>query len=428
MGAGPRGFSTATRPLRQSRLPPFRELFAAPPPSSPTSAAAARPSSRFAVRNVHVDPPLGAVAEGASPLGWLSHNLQLLKEGGSTRAEQRARMPEGSPQWPRYAFSPHCCGYVYDPSNESKLAFVTADNYCHLCHEPVEVALRHCAWWDHVTRLIAVRLIAIHPRRWDPAAVIQEAGEMLPAAVMAEPRPHPFLPLAARLDPDDAALTDMRSCYVFEREAVVRRAELAAILRVLCAANDADSRSGAERRRVSITPVLRESLVLSPCGSPASTVGERTFRAYVSRQMSVALPPMAPEPTTRLQQRCWGRKNLEIMFDLLDVASLQRLAGAPSVAETKKEKATILRQIVYELATTLSEGDAVCADAPRAKRNSTPSADAELQTHLLVEMALQRLAHELIHLHTMLLMDQAYETYAKLGYPSEAVLEKSDFC
>ncbi|RNC59513.1 hypothetical protein TcCL_ESM02834, partial [Trypanosoma cruzi] len=434
MIAARRGFFTATSPCRQSRLVPFHELFA------PLSSSSSSPSlpRRFPVHSVCVDPPLGTLgelsrsqgagAEDGSPLSWLRQNLQLLEDGRKSINERRVSMPEGSPQWPRYMFPSHCCDYIYDPSNDSKLAFVTSDNYCHLCHEPVEVAIQHCAWWDHVTRLAAIRLIAIYPRRWSPVAVLREANEVLPTAVMVSPRPHPFLSFSEAVDADDVSLMDMSSCYVFEREAVVRRAELAAILRVLCTAKDADSCDDAEQRISSIIPVLRESLFLSPNGTPAASSGERTFRAYISRQISVFLPPMAPEPTTRIQQRCWGRKNLEIMFDLLGVASLQRIAGAPVEAVTKNEKAAVLRQIIYELATVLSEGDAEFAETSCAKTNGTSSVDAKVQTRLLAEMALQRLAHELIHLHTMLLMDQAYETYVKLGYPSEGMLEKSGFC
>ncbi|ESS65400.1 hypothetical protein TCDM_06222 [Trypanosoma cruzi Dm28c] len=433
MIAARRGFFTATSPCCQSRLVPFHELFA--PLSSSSSPSSPR---RFPVHSVCVDSPLGTLgepsrsqgagAEDGSPLSWLRENLQLLEGGRKPLNERRASMPEGSPQWPRYMFPSHCCDYIYDPSNDSKLAFVTSDNYCHLCHEPVEVAIQHCAWWDHVTRLAAIRLIAIYPRRWSPVAVLREANEVLPTAVMVSPRPHPFLSFSEAVDADDVSLMDMSSCYVFEREAVVRRAELAAILRVLCTAKDADSRDDAEQRISSIIPVLRESLFLSANGTPAASSGERTFRAYISRQISVFLPPMAPEPTTRIQQRCWGRKNLEIMFDLLGVASLQRIAGAPVEAVTKNEKAAVLRQIIYELATVLSEGDAEFAETSCAKINGTSSVDAEVQTRLLAEMALQRLAHELIHLHTMLLMDQAYETYVKLGYPSEGMLERSGFC
>ncbi|EKF37668.1 hypothetical protein MOQ_002137 [Trypanosoma cruzi marinkellei] len=432
MIAARRGFFTATSPRRPSRLASFDELFATLPSSSSPSSP-----RRFPVHSVCVDSPLGtlgepsrsqeAEAEDGSPLSWLRQNLQLLEDGRKSLNGRRASMPEGSPQWPRYMFPSHCCGYIYDPSNDSKLAFVT-DNYCHLCHEPVEVAIQHCAWWDHVTRLAAIRLIAIYPRRWSPVAVLREANEVLPAAVMVSPRPHPFLSFSESVDTDDVSLMDMSSCYLFEREAVVRRAELAAILRVLCTRKDADSCDGAEQRISSIIPVLRESLFLSPNGTPAASSGERTFRAYISRQISVFLPPMAPEPTTRIQQRCWGRKNLEIMFDLLGVASLQKLAGAPVEAVTKNEKAAVLRQIIHELATVLSESDVDSADTSYVKTNGMSSVNAEEQTRLLAEMALQRLAHELIHLHTMLLMDQAYETYVKLGYPSEGMLEKSGFC
>ncbi|KEG10089.1 hypothetical protein DQ04_04191000 [Trypanosoma grayi] len=343
-------------------------------------------------------------------------------------------MPEGSPQWPRYVFSARSCGYMYDPPNDSKLAFVTPDNYCHLCHEPVEVAIRHCAWWDHVTRQAAVRLIAIQPRRWDATAVLQQAQNDLPASVMETPRPHPFLahsPIS--VDADDPALVDMSTCYVFEREAVVRRAELAAILRVLCTTQTAtiescNSASDKGSDGVSSRPLLFHSLFPSPGGSPAANVGERTFRAYISRQISVLLPPMAPEPTTRIQQRCWGRKNLEMMFDLLGVASLQKLVGVPTVAATKNEKATVIRQVVYELATVLSEKHVVASSNASCTGSDLDAVDTAEQTRLLVELALQRLAHELIHLHTMLLMEQAWGTYAALGFPTESVVEASSFC
>ncbi|KAH9577725.1 hypothetical protein LSM04_001232 [Trypanosoma melophagium] len=434
---------------RQSRLISFDELF------TKTSSSSSAPSSllptsqrRFPVLNVRVDEHLGAASElpkgktglarSEMKLSWLQQNLQLFSEGKNHYGlSSRSKMPEGSPQWPRYTLFPHNCGYIYDPPNESKLAFVTPDNYCHLCREPVEVAIRHCAWWDHVTRQAAVRLIAIHPRRWDPAAVLNEAESFMPASVMNTERPHPFLEFSSSSTSTDPFLIDMSSCYGFDREAVVRRAELAALLRLLCTTNDKasssidtnDSNNTDDSNKCSSfnNPVLRESLFLSPAGNPAANLGERTFRAYISQLITVLLPPMAPEPTTRIQQRCWGRKNLEIMFDLLGVASLQKIAGAPTVAVTKNEKGVIIRQIVYELATVISQCDVMEADIACAEQNSKTSLDSVIQTRLLADLALQRLAYELIYLHTTVLMEQNWEVYVKLGFPSEEMVETSSF-
>ncbi|ORC91187.1 uncharacterized protein TM35_000061920 [Trypanosoma theileri] len=442
---------------RHSRLLPFDELFTKASSSSSSSSSTPLPAlqRRFPVPNVSVETHLGAASElpkgkteaaqSEMKLNWLQQNLQLLSDGKKNHGlNSRSKMPEGSPQWPRYTLFPHNCGFIYDPPNESKLAFVTPDNYCHLCREPVEVAIRHCAWWDHVTRQAAVRLIAIHPRRWDPAAVVKEAESFMPASVMTSPKPHPFLKISKSSTFTDPFMIDMSSCYGFEREAVVRRTELAALLRLLCTMNIKSSTSSnsssnnIDRDNHNSTddsgecssfndPILRESLFLSSAGNPAANIGERTFRAYISQLITVLLPPMAPEPTTRIQQRCWGRKNLEIMFDFLGIASLQKLVGAPTVAVTKNEKGIIMRQIVYELATVISQCDAMEAEIFSAEKYNRNALDTVVQTRLLVELTLQRLAYELIYLQTTVLMEQAWEVYVKLGLPSEAMVEASSF-
>ncbi|KAG8346414.1 hypothetical protein ERJ75_000258600 [Trypanosoma vivax] len=352
---------------------------------------------------------------------WLQANLKIMGEGGKSCSRRGAKMPEGNVQWPRFIFSTRSCSYIYDPPNESKLALITEEKYCRLCREPVEVPIRHCAWWDHVTRMAAIRLTAIYPRRWEPAVLERDAQAVLPATVMTAQRPHPFCECSA----GGSVPRDLCSCFVFEKEAIVRRAELRALLRFLCA----ETECGAE----SYAPALRESLLLNSHSSSGASVGERTFREFISRQITILLPPMAPEPTTRLQQRCWGRKNLEIMFDLLEVGNLQQLVGAPVKAVTKTEKATVMRQIVYELASVLAECDTaevMMAGGVRCSKDTSSRAknEATILTRLVVEMTLQRLSHELIHLHMMILMDQVWDIYAGLGYPSEEALEDSSFC
>ncbi|EAN76523.1 hypothetical protein, conserved [Trypanosoma brucei brucei TREU927] len=421
-------FTVPTR-HHSTRQRSFSGMFSAP---ASTTAGAPTPIRRFPLNNTQAEPSLGSPCEldfqkGAltgdcvcadRQLEWLRRNL-VKSEKRDFHGMSKVKMPEGNPSWPRYHFPLRSCSYIYDPPNESKLAFITPENYCKLCCEPVELPIRHCAWWDHVTRMAGLRLTAIYPRRWDPSALMQElwAGKF-PVRFMNTERPHPYL----RPSHDGPSWSDLRQCYVFEREAVVRRGELRAILHIL-----STDVSGGRR-------VLRESLVLSPDGSYAANVGERTFRAFISRHITPLLPPMGPEPTTRLQQRCWGRKNLEAMFDLLGVEALQRLSGVEEVAVTKNEKATVMRQIVYELTTVLSECDARELSASNEHANEGAHSvkiakdETHMQVRLLVELALQRLSHELIHLHMMLLIERVWNAYANLGYPGEEAFEESTFC
>nr|CCC92749.1 unnamed protein product [Trypanosoma congolense IL3000] len=397
------------------------------------------PPRRFPVDNISVDSSpgsrcelnakmnsvertaTGGVGQLNPQLRWLRHNLTKREPTEGTCSDTgKMRMPEGDPSWPRYHFSTQTCSYIYDPPNESKLAFLT-ENYCRLCHEPVEAPTSHCAWWDHVTQMAALRLTATYSRRWDVVALMREVQqtERMARFILVE-RPHPFYDLSTETDP---LSMDLRSCYVFEKDAVARRSELRALLRLLCTTATHNGQM-----------VLRKSSFVSPNGSPSADIGERTFRAFISELITPLLPPMGPEPTTRLQQRCWGRKNLEIMFDLLGLEALRRLSGVSTAELAKAEKAIIMRQIFYELATVLAECDARELSAVDRKSgeisDDSKHVKCETQEHvrLLVELALRRLSFELVYCHTMVLMERVWRLYEDMGYPSGKTLEEGNFC
>ena len=120
--------------------------------------------------------------------------------------------------------------------------------------------------------------------------------------------------------------------YSDERDDL-RRAELASLIRFLTRPpNNA----------------LRVSLHGRKGSEGLAYQGERTFRVDVARLCTMLLPPMSAEYVSMFQQKCWGRKNLELLYDSLGFAELQESLGAQAMVE-KNDKGDVVRQVIAEL-------------------------------------------------------------------------------
>jgi hypothetical protein len=189
--------------------------------------------------------------------------------------------------------------------------------------------------------------------------------------------------------------------------------------------------------------------------------GERCFRATVSSLLTPMMFPLSAQGQTRWCQKMWGRQSLEMLFDALDLANAVQhtIFGVPmaAVAKTKNQKAAVMRQMVYQLHSvadasgrhvvedTSLNAAASCA-APQSppptpsKRGAVALMTEESVDHsssdsfccfpqlppppesvlvTLSELALHRIAFELIHIRTSVLMDDASGAiWADLGFPT----------
>lgn len=341
--------------------------------------------------------------------------------------------------------------------------------------------------------------------RWSAEAVVADAARCMPAGLLSAAHPHPtlYLPLetkaavvAGEPGPGTAITNSSNAtappppppplpllCCVYEREDAVRRAKLAALLVTLARTprgDDKDNRKKGDSnaggpaaptvsRAAAATaakPILYDGLVMSRAAYPMSNVGERTFRALVSRRVTQLLPPMGAEATTRVQQRCWGRGNLEALFDLLAIGRLQEdlttstastgvvlttaaaTGGVGRVARSKNDKGAVVRQVVQELSMVQArlqlqeemeaeEWEWRAGATNKGMKDKDPtmsSTSAKTRRHrnrnlklILIEETLQRLAFELVYRQTAEIMRLAWPVYELLGFPSEAELEESGY-
>lgn len=207
------------------------------------------------------------------------------------------------------------------------------------------------------------------------------------------------------------------------------------------ALNNADTMARLHELRALIMSLVRWG-VLSHCftdpGRPGlSNEGERCFRATVSALLTPMMFPLSAQGQTRWSQKFWGRQTLEMLFDALDLGTgvQSRLFSMPvaAVACTKDQKAAVMRQLIYQVhcvtdacgADDDDDGDDRTGSSAVLSMSSSPSVSGQLPRppeHVLVslcEMVLHRIAFELIHIRTSILMDEASGgMWCDLGFPT----------
>ncbi|CUF98570.1 Hypothetical protein, putative [Bodo saltans] len=155
--------------------------------------------------------------------------------------------------------------------------------------------------------------------------------------------------------------------------------------------------------------------------------GERCFRATVSALLTPMTFPLSAQGQTRWSQKMWGRQTLEMLFDALQVAvEIQhKVFRVPlaAVAKTKMQKAAVMRQMLYQLHSVVD----ACGRQVDEEDNSIPTpsqvqllpSPPEDVLVSLCELALHRVAFELIHIRTSILMDDlSGGLWADLGFPT----------
>jgi hypothetical protein len=353
-------------------------------------AAATRPSSSVTAGKGQ------SVARAASSLLW--------------------KMPEGSVSWSRSAYYfTSALDALFEGLPRSKRVWIDSVKcFCHLCREPVSNMLTHACWWDHVTLHWAMRHMSTVRRHWSCRRVLYDHKQPL----LGVARPAGGLPralsvskmlTAPRFNPHPRS--PFETVLQVEKADEMRRMELASLIRVL-----------------NRPPFSCISFSFRDYRSGAVGQGERMFRAEVSRLCQTMIPPCSAETMTRLQQKCWGRKNLEILFDRLRLGEVMEECGVTAATE-KDAKGAIMRQMFFELLMAGMDSDvrqAAAGEHPDEGRHGSHTVFDEVR-ELLVEQALHRMAFELIYLRTMVLLETAAPTWMGLGPPTNEQFDLSGY-
>lgn len=208
--------------------------------------------------------------------------------------------------------------------------------FCHLCDEPVATMATHTGYWDHCNMLLFTRLCARYSRAW-PSAESVLASKYGRACAR-----------QAALRRDESS--------VFRRDAIKSLVDEMAL--------PASSSTGAPLRGT-LTRALHGHWDWAMGG-----LGERQYREALGRVMVRCLPPLSAQLQTRFQQKCWGRKNLEQLYDAMDIGGLEVRAGAAARREEKNDKGSFMRQLFSEMM-LLSYSGLVAAEVSAARKPVT---------------------------------------------------------
>lgn len=372
------------------------------------------------------------------------------------RSVAASKLCEGSAGWARsHNFDGDALQTVFDGVVNSKRFIDRSMAYCFLCREPVGNLGSHCGWWDHVTRHAWLRLCATYRRVSHPERVIvdaftvpsnavvpaqqQSASSCVPKRYIRSPRLlGNRLPSLVRWVNHLALSRDMTLMIQMyaSHEAQCAMSD-SVISRRLPALDDPQAQSRRRELAAVIVKLVEWGAVrfsFSESRPGANGNGERCFRGTVSRLANMMLPPSGAQAMTRVQQKIWGRKNIELLFDELQLGALvQKRIYGHQPSTTKNEKGETVRQLIYELhclcdvtcddeeldVTRLS-GD---ADTPIASLCCPPRAVVQL----LAEDALHRLAFELMYLRTCLNNEEAFALWADVGFPCAGDTEGRDY-
>ena len=349
--------------------------------------------------------------------------------------QTKSSQPEGRSPWDELEGSRQKMD-TFDCNN--KQAWVdTKTEWCHLCDEPVGGAFGiHIGDRDHMCLQLFLSIYARYPHR--------QAGpdcESLPqraAKVLAE---------AAR-DQRLRGVYDYAACpysqeHLHTLGEAQRRAELTALLVHLC-----------HPPHMAITHVLQGR------SEPAFWhSGERMFRGHFSRTIAQMFPPMSAGVQTQFTHKCYGRTNLERMYDALRIADVQRQFGAEP-QQCRDSKAQFMRLLMWNLldapvrlgrrgagngggngnergeqqqqqqqqpAPFCGSGGDDTFDAAVVGSEACHADADEMRREVtieLVRLARQRLVFECIYLQSMQLMNRVQGVVRRMGYPTYEELRK----
>ncbi|EKF98713.1 hypothetical protein TCSYLVIO_010384 [Trypanosoma cruzi] len=341
---------------------------------------------------------LASQSTGATAISLLSscnssngkNNLRVGLRGSSPMCRSTFAQ-EGHPCWLQ--------NRIFDAPNKH-LFLDPGGTWCHLCREPLGTsAAGHLSDREHHNHQLFLFLAAAFPRGvhgehqrflYSPNAVLDDATVLFPKLMQA-----------------------VGEGNMHTEQDALRRASLESMLIYLSDGGLCGGKPVLTVFHGSVPPELAHS-------------GERLFKSDVSRLIVEWFPALGPGAITQIAHKCWGRSNLESIFDALRMQSLvdrrgREVAGVLSPLarnrawrttlqrqlSTKTEKATFVRLLMWELTTRCEEAAGCDAALPLTETEQ-----------LMLELTRRRLAFEMVYLQSMKYMQHADQLLREMLFPS----------
>ncbi|AAZ13334.1 hypothetical protein, conserved [Trypanosoma brucei brucei TREU927] len=381
-------------------------------------------------------PSLSKKVKGDTFLSSLAQRVDSVAATSSSRQEPGGTLSNlrlglrGSSTMCRSAFSLHSNqslvgNRIFECPNKH-IFLDTNASYCHLCREPLGVSsFTHLSDREHHNVQLFLFLSAAFPR-----GTLRDATDLSTTFAKTTWRaigrgdntagesilyhPDEVMDDAARFCP--RLLAAVKGGYAHTEQEALRRASLQSMLILL--SSGSITSDGATRREPAVLGVFHGDVLPELAHS-----GERLFKGEVSRLIVEWFPALSAGVGTQIAHKCWGRSNLESVFDALQLQTLinQRcnraaVRGSGSGWKstlmkgltTKTEKATFMRLLMWELTTRNEDVGGDTNDGVSLNKVD----------RLLLELTRKRLAFEMVYLQSLKYMHLADALLQEMSYPS----------
>lgn len=303
------------------------------------------------------------------------------------------------------AFESHRPPPAYFVGNLSGVWLDDDTNYCSLCREPAQSRSSHIGFErdHHAINFMFYFSVHFPIRMWSAARLHHDAKIRFPK------------------------LYRHVTSHEFQtKDDVSRRAQLRAIIETL-----------AKPPYRAVWRALSDALPPGLTGQ-----GEKMLRESFARVTWPGAPHAGPNVMAAFSQKAWGRSNCELLYDLLNLGSMQESLFQTKAKTNKSDKSAVIRQLAVELhllstrqevgqwsvESSNGDGESQQPVTTTSDSNSRPSVGvlSEVCLHL-ADLALHRLCAEMVYLKSADYNVRAQRVIESLAYPTPAELNACGF-